>query len=86
MAGWCCLSWGGAEVMFYDRDALAGPPTMTGVLYFHPKDVKALWAHLKDRAKVEWELEEMPYGMLEFAIPDCNGYTLSFGQDMEETK
>ena len=24
--------------------------------------------------------EEMPYGMLEFAIKDLNGYLLSFGQ------
>jgi hypothetical protein len=28
----------------------------------------------------EWGPEEMPYGMLEFAIKDPNGYLLSFGQ------
>jgi len=57
---------------------------MTGVLYFYPKDVRALWDQVKDKAPVEWELCEMDYGMLEFAIRDCNGYTLSFGQDMDE--
>ena len=34
------------------------------------------------RAGVEWELQETPYGMLEFAIRDPNGYILSFGQDV----
>lgn len=28
----------------------------------------------------EWGPERMPYGMLEFAIKDLNGYLLSFGQ------
>ena len=47
-----------------------------------PKNVRALWAQLRDVVAVEWELQEMDYGMLEFAIRDCNGYTLSFGQDV----
>ena len=85
---WCSLQWGGAEVMFYSMDNLdapPGPPAMTGVLYFRPKDVRALWEHLKERVPVEWELQEMAYGMLEFAIRDCNGYILSFGQELEHT-
>jgi uncharacterized glyoxalase superfamily protein PhnB len=82
---WCCLQSGGATVMFYsmdDLDAPSGPPMMTGVLYFNPKDVRAAWTQLKDKAAVEWELQEMHYGMLEFAIRDCNGYILSFGQEV----
>ncbi len=31
---------------------------------------------------MEWGPEEMPYGMLEFAIRDPNGYLLSFGQKL----
>jgi len=84
---WCSLEWGGASVMFYSKDSLdapPGPPSMTGVLYFNPKDVTALWTHLKSRAPVEWELQEMNYGMVEFAIRDCNGYILSFGQATED--
>lgn len=84
---WCSLQWGGASVMFYSMDSLdapPGPPSMTGVLYFNPKDVTALWTHLRDRAPVEWELQKMHYGMLEFEIRDCNGYILSFGQPAEE--
>ena len=82
---WCALKWGNARVMFYSAASLdqpPGPSAMTGVLYFNPADVRALWAHLKDRAEVAWPLEEMPYGMLEFAIRDCNGYILSFGQQV----
>jgi uncharacterized glyoxalase superfamily protein PhnB len=56
---------------------------MTGVLYFRPTDVRAAWAQLKDKAAIEWELQEMHFGMLEFAIRDCNGYILSFGQEVE---
>jgi uncharacterized glyoxalase superfamily protein PhnB len=82
---WCALRWGAASVMFYSAESLdqpPGPPTMTGVLYFNPADVRALWNHLKDRAQVAWPLQEMPYGMMEFAIVDCNGYILSFGQEV----
>jgi uncharacterized glyoxalase superfamily protein PhnB len=82
---WVGLDWNGVGLMFYSSDSLdspPGPPAMTGVLYFNPRDVRALWAHLKDRAPIEWELQEMPYGMLEFAIRDPNGYILSFGQEI----
>lgn len=82
--GWCHLEWGGAEVMFYEMDAPDNQPSMTGVLYFNPKDVKALWEHLKDRVTVEWGLQKMEYGMVEFAIRDCNSYILSFGQEADE--
>ena|SRR5690242_2220714 len=83
--GWCHLEWGGAEVMFYEMDSPEQPvPAMTGVLYFNPKDVSALWEHLKWRAPVEWGLQTMEYGMVEFAIRDCNGYILSFGQEADE--
>jgi uncharacterized glyoxalase superfamily protein PhnB len=84
---WCCLESGGATLMFYSADSLdapPGPPAMTGVLYFNPADVRAAWEDLKDVAVVEWELQEMSYGMLEFAIRDCNGYILSFGQEIEQ--
>lgn len=43
-------------------------------------DVMGLWNLIKDRCVAEWGPEQMPYGMLEFAIEDLNGYMLSFGQ------
>ena len=84
---WCALRWDGAALMFYSAESLdqpPGAPSMTGVLYFNPINVRALWEQLKGRVKVEWPLEQMDYGMLEFAIRDCNGYILSFGQENEE--
>lgn len=84
--GWCCLEWGGAEIMFYETDAPEKLPTMTGQLYFYPEDVKSLWERLKDRAAIEWELQAQDYGMLDFGIRDCNGYILSFGQSVENSK
>jgi len=84
---WVSLKWGEAALMFFSLDAvddLAARPTMTGVLYFNPTDVAALWNELKDKAHVEWELQLMPYGMREFAIRDCNGYILTFGQDVTD--
>lgn len=80
----CSLKIGEQFLMFSTMDAPKGPPHMTGVLYFYPKDVRALWKQLKDAVPVEWELQEMDYGMLEFAVRDPNGYTLSFGQDIEK--
>jgi len=81
---WCSLKMGEQCLMFSSMDAPKGPPNMTGVLYFYPKDVRALWNQLKDTVPVEWELFETDYGMLEFAVRDPNGYTLSFGQDIEK--
>src|SRR5262249_13510947 len=72
---WCSLKWGKTGVMFYTMGVTKErpvPPNMTGVLYFNPTDVKALWQELKDKTHVEWELQAMEYGMLEFAIRDCN--------------
>jgi uncharacterized glyoxalase superfamily protein PhnB len=77
---WCSLRSGGARVMFYTGDKPETSPELTGVLYFYPEDVAAIWEMVKDETKVEWPLQEMPYGMREFAIKDCNGYTLSFGE------
>jgi hypothetical protein len=42
--------------------------------------VMMLWDSIKDRCSAEWGPQRMPYGMLEFAIRDLNGYLLSFGQ------
>jgi uncharacterized glyoxalase superfamily protein PhnB len=82
---WCVLEWGSATVMSYSAESLnqpPGSPGMTAVLYFNPGDVRALSEHPKTRAELAWPLDEMPYGTLEFAIKDCNGYILSFGQQV----
>ena len=46
-------------------------------------DVMALWNSIKDHCSAEWGPEKMPYGMLEFAVKDPNGYLISFGQRVD---
>jgi hypothetical protein len=76
---WCRLERDGAAIMFM-RNGHLGAPHATATQYVHVDDVMALWNSIKDRCRAEWGPERMPYGMLEFAIKDVNGYLLSFGQ------
>ena len=59
------------------------PLSLTGVLYFYPQNVTNLWDQIKDEVSIAWPLQDFHYGMREFAIYDNNGYTLSFGQEMD---
>jgi catechol 2,3-dioxygenase-like lactoylglutathione lyase family enzyme len=78
---WCSLNRDAATIMFFsDNEHDEAAPRMTGVLYIRTDDVLALHARLKDQVKVLWGPEVFHYGMHEFAIEECNGYTLSFGQ------
>lgn len=79
---WCVLRKDEAEIMFYtdDEGHEPSPPKLTGTLYIRTEGVLELHAGIKDRVKVLWGPEVYHYGMHEFAIEDCNGYTLSFGQ------
>jgi uncharacterized glyoxalase superfamily protein PhnB len=58
-------------------------PQATATQYIYVDDVMRLWNSIKDQCVAEWEPEKMPYGMLEFAIKDPNGYLLSFGQKID---
>ncbi len=79
-------------------DAMKGkPPTKTVAeaisarkaqrvvdLYFRvDEDVKKLYTSAKRKgAKISQELTEQPYGMLDFAMKDPDGYTVTVGQDV----
>jgi len=71
--------------MFMKNDHL-GEPHATGTQYIYVNDVMTLWAAIKDQVATEWGPEEMPYGTLEFAIKDPNGYLLSFGQLLKKPR
>jgi catechol 2,3-dioxygenase-like lactoylglutathione lyase family enzyme len=79
---WCRLTRDGVSIMFMRNEHL-GKPHATATHYFEVDNVMELWASIQDRCTAEWGPEEMPYGMLEFAIRDPNGYLLSFGQEIE---
>jgi uncharacterized glyoxalase superfamily protein PhnB len=58
----------------------ADVPTMSGSIYINVDDIDALFAELRPQLDtVEWEPDDFPHGMREFAVRDCNGYLLIFG-------
>jgi uncharacterized glyoxalase superfamily protein PhnB len=59
-------------------------PQFTGTLYLRTDDADAWWGFLKDRANIFYPIRDFEYGMREFAIKDCNGYIMQFGQDIEK--
>jgi catechol 2,3-dioxygenase-like lactoylglutathione lyase family enzyme len=77
--GWCRLERDDVAIMFM-RNAHIGEPHATATQYIHVDDVMALWESVRGRVGAEWGPEEMPYGLIEFAIKDPDGYLLSFGE------
>ena len=57
-------------------------PVFTGSLYINTDDVDSLWQKLQHTPYIYYGLDNFEYGMREFAIKDCNGYILQFGQDL----
>jgi hypothetical protein len=76
---WLRLARDGVAIMFM-RNAQLGTPSATATQYIYVDDLMGLWEAVKDLCSAEWGPEKTPYGMLEFAIKDPNGYLLSFGQ------
>ena len=77
----CILDNGHVHVAFgTDPDRWYGEPCLSGQLWIEVDDVMALHARVVDKIKIEWGPEVYSYGRLEFAIKDCNGYTLAFSQ------
>lgn len=76
---WCRLVRDDVAIMFMHDDHL-GSPYATATQYIYVDDVMAVWNSVKHRCSAEWGPEKMPYGMIEFAVKDPNGYLLSFGQ------
>jgi uncharacterized glyoxalase superfamily protein PhnB len=57
-------------------------PQFTGSFYFNTDNVDEWWDKLKNSPYIFYGLENFEYGMREFAIKDCNGYILQFGQEL----
>ncbi len=81
--GWCRLERDKVALMFM-RNAHLGPPQATATQYIQVDDVMGLWNAIRDRVTAEWGPGRMPYGMLEFAIKDPDGYLLSFGEPIRQ--
>ncbi len=79
---WANMERDNISIMFSER---YGPeknkkPAMTGSIYIFANPVDDLWEELKDRATISYPIETFDFGMREFAIVDCNGYLIQFGQ------
>lgn len=85
-ACWVCLAKDNSELMFSLRSKHSKfeTPMLTGAIYFNVDDVDAVWGELKDKAPIEYPIENFDFGLREFAIRDCNGYLLQFGQEIAE--
>jgi len=82
--GWCRLERDGVALTFM-RNAHLGTPHATATQYIYLHDLSAFWDSIKDKVKAEWGPEKMPYGMMEFAIKDPDGYLLSFGEELDKS-
>lgn len=83
MEGWATLAHGDVEIMFsLSNDFMRhDKPLLTGSLYFRVDDVDSLWAQMKDKAKISYELQDFGYGTKEFALVDPNGYLIQFAEE-----
>ena len=79
---WCRLARDDVAIMLM-RNAHLGSPHATATQYMYVDDVGELWNAISSKCTAEWGPEKMPYGMMEFAVRDPNGYLLSFGQAVE---
>lgn len=78
--GTCTVQKEGGSIIFSDANLWQGPPRCTGTIYFFLSDVDGYFEQVKDKAIVRWPLENTSYGTREFAVKDCNEYTLAFAQ------
>lgn len=82
--GWASLSKDDAAIMLAAPNAHTNYEKIgfTGSFYFNTDDVEGLWDHLRDKARICYEIDDFDWGMREFAIYDNNGYILQFGQEI----
>ena|SRR5215471_562147 len=83
---WALLKHDDVEIMFTSRNAHSTieEPVMTGSLYIDSDNVDEMWSLVKDKATIEYPIENFDYGMREFAIRDCNGYLIQFGAEIQQ--
>jgi uncharacterized glyoxalase superfamily protein PhnB len=82
--GWASLKRDGVNIMLSRPNEHEGDkaPAFTGSLYIKTSNTDGLWESLKEKARVCYPLDDLSYGMREFAIYDNNGYVLQFGQPL----
>lgn len=84
--GWAQLSKDKIRIMLSKPNAHIPfeKSLFTGSFYFNTDEVDKWWTALKDKTNVCYPIENFEYGMREFAVYDCNGYLLQFGQEYSQ--
>jgi uncharacterized glyoxalase superfamily protein PhnB len=85
---WASMTSGEVEIMFQARaslgEELPGFRTLSIggslTLFIQMQGVKELYERVKDRVIIVQDLHDTFYGMREFALQDCNRYTLAFAE------
>ena len=62
---------------------MASVSALSGVLYFHPDDVRALAAEWRGKVAFAWGPGDTSQGWHEFGIADPNGYHLGFAEPLD---
>jgi catechol 2,3-dioxygenase-like lactoylglutathione lyase family enzyme len=87
---WCQMQRDDVRLMFThsephthdDGEVHVDEPALGGSLYINVDDTDALFEEFKPTIEgFEWEPQTFPHGMREFALRDCNGFLLVFGQE-----
>lgn len=87
---WVMMKNNKVMIMFQNRKCFAhqfpdkskNPVGGALTFYIEMKDVETFYNQIKDKVKIVSKLENRPYGKKEFQIEDCNGYFVSFGEDI----
>ena len=85
---WAAVEKDGIECMFSKAPGSESfnQPAFTGSLYFTTDNIDQWWQQLREKATIVYPIENFDYQMREFAIRDCNGYLLQFGQELSTAK
>lgn len=86
---WGMVKSGSVSIMFQQTDSIQEeyPELINNqvggsfTLYIHVTDVHSLFGQIKEKVKIIKEIHTLPYGAIEFAIKDLNGYILVFSQN-----
>lgn len=91
---WAIVKRGSASIMFQQHDFMLdeypyfkeGPAGRSFLMYVEVIGIQKLYESLKSNVKVSLvkDIYDTHYDMREFAIKDCNGYTLTFGEIIQK--
>lgn len=88
---WALMKRDNVEIMFQSRESAGRAiPLLKNkeaggslTLYIEMENVVELYDTLKGNVALLEDLHTKPYGMREFSIQDCNGFILTFAEEVE---